>query len=77
MPAYMNLTMALGATALVLGLAACGGGGGGLKSIVPDEAAMKRTVAISAAIDTAKATGADGTFDDAPVHGRPVGCGNK
>ena len=66
MPAYMNMTMALGATALVLGLAACGGGGGGLKSIVTDEVTLERTVALAATIETAKATGADGTFDDTP-----------
>ena len=66
MPAYMNLTMALGTTALVLGLTACGGGGGGLKSIVKDGATTERTVALAAAIEAAKATGGDGTFDDTP-----------
>ncbi len=64
MPANMNLTMALGATALVLGLAACGGGGGGLKSIVMDEVTLERVMAVSAAIEAAEATGIDGTFDD-------------
>ncbi|MDE0418136.1 MAG: hypothetical protein OXI95_14540 [bacterium] len=66
MPAYKNLTMALGASALFLGLGACGGGGGGLKSAIIDEATMATATAFSTAIETAKATGADGTFDDMP-----------
>ena len=63
MSAYMNLTMVFGAAALVLGLAGCGGGGGSKPAVLDDDA-MERAAALSAAIETAMSTGADGAFDD-------------
>ena len=63
MPVWKNLTTILGAATLALGLAACEGGGGGSGSSL-DTAAMDRATALRAAIEAARATGADGGFDD-------------
>ena len=71
MPRYRNLAKVCAAAALALGLAACGGGGGSKGSGMPapmEMTAMERALALAAALEAAKATGADGTFDDAP-HG--------
>ena len=71
MAGYRDLTTVCAAAALALGLAACGGGGGskGSGMSAPMETtATERALAVAAAIEVAKATGADGTFDDAP-HG--------
>ena len=71
MPWLKNLTMAVLAGALALGLAACGGGGGDGEgeampepAPAPDTGAMKRAVALEAALKAAAATDADGAFDD-------------
>lgn len=63
-----NLTTVCAATALALGLAACGGGGGSKGSGMAALTEMERALALAAAVEAAKATGADGTFDDA-LHG--------
>ena len=63
-----NLTTICATAALTLGLAACGGGGGSKGPGMAALTEMERALALAAAIETAKATGADGTFDDA-LHG--------
>ena len=71
MAGYRDLTTVCAAAALALGLAACGGGGGSKGSGMPapmEKTGMERALALAVAIEAAKATGADGTFDDAP-HG--------
>ena len=71
MAGYRGLTTVCAATALALGLAACGGGGGSKGSGMPapmEKTGMERALALAAAMEAAKATGADGTFDDTP-HG--------
>ena len=72
MPLFKNLTTAVFAAALALGLAACGGGGDGGGGTAPDPepdpAAMKKSVALVAALEAAAATAPDGAFDDA-AHG--------
>ena len=70
-PRHRNLAKVCATAALALGLAACGGGGGSKGSGMPapmGKTAMERALALAAALEAAKATGADGTFDDAP-HG--------
>ena len=64
MPACKNSTVVICAAVLTLGLAACGGGGGGGSEATPDGAPMAEALALSAAIQAAEKTGADGTFDD-------------
>ena len=67
MPDYMNLRRVICAMTLALGLAACGGGGGGgSESSGMDNAARDSALTLSAAIQAAMQTGADGTFDDTP-----------
>ena len=71
MAGYRDLTTVCVAAALALGLAACGGGGGSKGSGMPapmEKTGMERALALAAAIEAAKTTGADGTFDDA-AHG--------
>ena len=50
------------AAALAVGLAACGGSGGG--SNAPGPAATEEATALAAALEAARATAADGSFDD-------------
>ena len=69
MTVHGKLTGAALAAMLALGLAACGGGGGGSGggggTGTPDPGATERATALAAALETARAIGADGTFDDA------------
>ena len=75
---HRNLTTVVCAAALAL--AACGGGGGGGGGVkggnAPTQeeitAAKARSEAIAAALDAARATGADGAFDDTPYMVAPV-----
>lgn len=63
------------ACAAALALAACGGGGGGNRVVEDDNAiaaAKARSVAVSAALDAARAIGTDGAFDDTPYMVAPV-----
>ena len=65
MPVWKNLTTIICGAAVALGLAACGGGGGGGGSgSQPDDGTAERAVALSAALEAARTTGADGMFDD-------------
>jgi len=69
MPVHQNVTKVICSAALALALAACGGGDGGSAPAPapepkPDKAAMERAVALAAALEAAKAIGADGAFDD-------------
>ena len=71
MAGYRDLTTVCAAVTLALGLAACGGGGGSKGSGMPapmETTGMERALALAAAIEAAKTTGADRTFDDA-AHG--------
>ncbi len=75
MPVWKNLTTIICAAALAAGLAACGGGGGGGgggSGSPPDTAAMERAEALRTAIQAARATDADGGFDDTPFMVAPV-----
>ena len=63
-----NLTTVCAAAALALGLAACGGGGGSKGPGMAALTEMERALAVATALEAAKTTGADGTFDDA-LHG--------
>ena len=58
-----KLTRSVCAAALVAGLAACGGGGGGT-SRAPGPAQTEQATALARALQDARTTGADGTFDD-------------
>ena len=69
MNGYKGLTTIICVVALGLGLAACGGGGSGTSGmrnpVDPGLAeSIARATALNVAIEAAKATGADGTFDD-------------
>ena len=68
MNGYKGLTTIICVAALGLGLAACGGGSGtsGMRNTVDPGLAerIERATALNVAIEAAKATGADGTFDD-------------
>lgn len=64
MPACKNSTAVICAVVLILGLAACGGGGGDGSGTTPEGAPKPRAVALSEAIQAARTTLADGTFDD-------------
>ena len=68
MNGYKGLTMIVCVAALGLGLAACGGGSGtsGMRNTVDPGLAesIARATALNVAIEAAKATGADGTFND-------------
>ncbi len=71
MIAHRTLTTVIGAAALTAALAACSGDGGGgpATSPMPEDtrdiaAATARAVALVSALEAAKATLADGTFDD-------------
>ena len=73
---HRNLTTVT--CAATLALAACGGGGGGAvkdgNAPTQEEiaAAKARSEAVAAALDAARATGTDGTFDDTPYMVAPV-----
>ena len=69
MNGYKGLTTIICVAALGLGLAACGGGGSGTSgmrnTVDPGLAeSIEKATALNVAIEAAKATGADGTFDD-------------
>ena len=69
MAVHKSVTTVIWAAALALGLAACGGGGGGSgesKPPVTDDGAMERAVALAEAVQAARNTGTDGSFDDTP-----------
>ena len=69
MPVHKSVTTVICAAALALGLAACGGGGGGSgesKPPVTDDGAIERAVALAEAVQAARNTGTDGSFDDTP-----------
>ena len=75
MPVWKNLTTIFCAAALAAGLAACGGGEGGSgggSGAPPDTAAMERASALRTAIAAARATDADGGFDDTPFMVAPT-----
>ena len=65
--------------AAALAVAACGGGGGGRDGPTHEEIAeaKARSEAIGAALDAARAIGADGAFDDAPYMVAPVIAGTN
>ena len=66
-PVWKDLTTILCAAALAAGLVGCGGGGGGGSGgsgSPPDTATMERASALRTAIESARATAADGGFDD-------------
>ena len=69
MNGYKGLTTIICVAAVGLGLAACGGGSGtsGMRNPVDPGIAesIERATALNVAIEAAKATVADGTFDDA------------
>ncbi len=68
MNGYKGLTTIFCVAALCLGLAACGGGSGtsGMRNTVEPGLAesIEKATALNVAIEAAKATGADGAFDD-------------
>ena len=64
MPAWNDLTKTIIAPALVLGLVACEGSGGGGSGSKPGEAAIGNAEALQAGIVAARRTVAGGEFDD-------------
>ena len=73
MPVWKYATTIAGAAALAAGLAACGGGGGGGGSgSPPDTETRERATALRTAIEAARATDADGGFDDTPFMVAPT-----
>ena len=78
MSGHKTLTTVIGTAALLLALAACSGGDGDgpMTSPMPEDtpplaediaAATARAVALASALEAAKATLADGRFDDAAL----------
>ena len=78
MNGYKGLTTIICVAALGLGLAACGGGGGSGTSGMPSPAdpgpgeTIDRAMALAAAIEAARNTGTDGSFDDTPYMVAPT-----